>query len=435
MEKIYYKGNLINFNNVKNLYFNYDATKEADFSNEEAESLHRIIKNHFMYDKKIEEEITDEIAIKKLSNLSLLPHSDNLLKETIIFEIIEDENGIKFGKEIYTKKLFPLIDEKNIKKSFFLTKVGVDNSHISHYYSASVGLRNYEYTIKTIFNITNNVIVSAKIILYNPICNVANQNEINDYLSKFKTHKLFSKNEKENKKKINEIINLSNENVFKNEIIEKKEEKKEREQQDKLTLHMEKIEYLLLKLDKINHNIKEEKQEKYNKLLNDYDNSLTTSPLNTETLKMLEAEIEFAIKYNSKSENNILDTLDNIIDEYNTSNTTNRTINDIDELVRLFLQMKTNYSPIVQRNVIEKFALIYIYEIYENKDEITIEQLKDSYINDILTSILICLNKMIDNNEIENNIIIKLEGDITIDYIINCIKEIKFIKNKELIKK
>ena len=96
--------------------------------------------------------------------------------------------------------------------------------------------------------------------------------------------------------------------------------------------------------------------------------------------------------------------------------------------------MKSNYSPIIQRNSIEKFALIYIYEIYENRNTITIEDLSDSYINDILTSVLICLNNMINNNEIENNIIIKLEGDITLSYIINCIKEIKFIKNKELIK-
>ena len=197
---------------------------------------------------------------------------------------------------------------------------------------------------------------------------------------------------------------------------------------------MEKIEFLLLKLDKINHNIKEEKQKKYNNLLSSYNENLTTTPLNLETLKMLEAEIEFAIKYNNKNENDILNTLDNIINEYNANKTTNRTIKDIDELVKLFLQMKSNYSPIIQRNVIEKFALIYIYEIFENKKAITIEELKDSYINDMLKSVLICLNNMIDNNEIENNIIIKLEGDITLSYIINCIKEIKFNKNKELIK-
>ena len=94
--------------------------------------------------------------------------------------------------------------------------------------------------------------------------------------------------------------------------------------------------------------------------------------------------------------------------------------------------MKSNYSIITQRDVINKFALIYIYEIYENKDDIQIDELNNSYINDMLKSIMICLNNMVESNEIENNIIINLEENISLNYIINCIKNIKFTKQKVL---
>ena len=217
-------------------------------------------------------------------------------------------------------------------------------------------------------------------------------------------------------------------------LIEKQEETPIREKRDKITLYMEKIEFLLLRLNEINHEVAEEKQKKYDKLKNSGNEELTISPLNVENLKRLQAEIEFAIEFDQKSNNTIIDALDNIINEYNSFNKTSKTISDIDELVKLFLQMKSNYSPVIQRNAIEKFSLIYIYELYENRDIIDINSLGNSYINDMLPTIVICLKKLINNNEIENNIIIKLEGDITLQYIMSCIKEMKFIKNKELIK-
>ena len=425
MNKIYYEGELL-FNSRKDYFhFNYDVTKKSDFSSDERHSLLPIVRDYFARSKTIEELIDNEISQKALNRIIKLPHSDSQVKNKIIFEIIETEDGFKFGKEIYTNKIFPLIEEKDVKKTFYLIEADIDNSH---YVSNSRTLYDFKYTIKCIFDITNSIIANANVILYLPKCKIANENEINKYLNSFKHKGIFGK-EKPNTKLSNSIIKLSNENVFKSEIIEKKEEKVEREKQSEITSTMENIEFLLIKLDKIDHNLKIEKQKKYEKLINSDNDDLTTNPFNIGTLKMLQAEIEYSIEFNNKNGEDILKTLDNMINEYEENKTT-RTISDIDNLTKLFLQMKNNYSYSIQRQAIDKIALLYIYEIYENKDSIKIEDLTDSYINDYFKSILICLNTLIDNNIIENNIIIKLDDDISLDYIIDCIKNIKFTDNK-----
>ena len=444
MNKIYYKGYLCKINpgtTIKSEEISEYLDKCCTY--EDDKHIGKILHDYWLHTKNMDNVLNDNIFIDKLnsickntidyknSKLNLMIKKYNVYNDYFIFEIIEDQNNNKFAKEIFTNKIFPLIKKEDINVKYIINDI---HTKMYSYSFKDNERQKYIYELNVSYSYDKDDVLKLNNFFYLPFCDVATPYQVSDYLNntcKFKP--IFGK-EKDNKKLKDLITNLSNNNTFKEEIIEKKEEIIEREKQDEITTYMEKIEFLLLKLDKVNHKIKEEKQQKYNNLLNSYNKDLTTSPLNKETLKMLEAEIEFAIKYNQKCEDDILNTLDNIINEYNTNNTTDRTISDIDELVKLFLQMKSNYSPIIQRNSIEKFALIYIYEIYENRNTITIEDLSDSYINDILTSVLICLNNMINNNEIENNIIIKLEGDITLSYIINCIKEIKFIKNKELIK-
>ena len=48
----------------------------------------------------------------------------------------------------------------------------------------------------------------------------------------------------------------------------------------------------------------------------------------------------------------------------------------------LFLNMQSNYSAIVARKVLVTISYLYIYEIYENKDTITLKDLENSYFND-----------------------------------------------------
>ena len=426
---IYYKGYL-NRLDYENGIIKYESSLLKSINNNtskfEKEDIYYYFNN--IHDRKNHDfpiKVSNETLIKKFNKLKFC-YKANECKIELIFEKIRDENGIEYAREIYTKSIFPLIKENDISREYSI----LDLRKI--YCSSDKDIDDFNVTFKPLFNCNISNILKLNNFFYLPRCEIADQNMIENYmLSTFKT-KSFFKKEIENKKLIDNVCELSKKNVFKNEIIEKKEEKVIREKQNPITYTMERIEFLLLKLDKINHESKIEKQKKYEEMLNCKNNILTTSPLNNETLKMFEAELEFAIKFNQKKEDDILNTLDNIINEYNLNNKTDKTIKDIDELVRLFLQMKSNYSIITQRDVINKFALIYIYEIYENKDDIQIDELNNSYINDMLKSIMICLNNMVESNEIENNIIINLEENISLNYIINCIKNIKFTKQKVL---
>ena len=263
---------------------------------------------------------------------------------------------------------------------------------------------------------------------------VANKSDIEEYLNKFNSKNLFGK-VIENKKLINKFHELADSNVFKSEIVEKKEIVKEREKPSQISSTMESIDYLLLKLSKIDKDLYNEKKKEYDTILNGEGNTLTLSPLTNETLKAFEAELEFIINYNNVKNRDFIDILDNMIAEYYNGVKTERTIEDIDKLCEIFYKMGNKFSYLNQRIITEKLSLIYILEIYENKDEIDISNLQNSYFNDLLKTILINLNTMAENSEIENNLIIRLDDNITPEYILDLIKQIKFVKNNEEIGK
>ena len=437
MNKVYYKGYLYELSDSYECSSaNFEKEMKKICSDKDNEDIGALLRNYWMYDLGERGELTYPLLIDKLNqvtiNAAYMTRSvPKICGQKLIFEVIKDENNIEYAREIFSNKIFPLIKKTDIEARYTLSNVKAANANSNIYERRG----DFVYDILIKYSCKKENILKLDNFFYLPVSEVASPYEINYYLERqCKTPVTFFSKPKPDKSLLKILINFSNSNAFQSEIIEKQEETPIREKQDKITLYMEKIEFLLLRLNEINHEVAEEKQKKYDKLKNSCNEELTISPLNVENLKRLQAEIEFAIEFDQKSNNTIIDALDNIINEYNSFNKTSKTISDIDELVKLFLQMKSNYSPVIQRNAIEKFSLIYIYELYENRDTIDINSLGNSYINDMLPTIVICLKKLINNNEIENNIIIKLEGDITLQYIMSCIKEMKFTKNKELIK-
>ena len=422
----YYKGYLRKF--TDSLVYNQKYFKKH-LSVIAKENLGWCVQHCYEEKEKI---INDVDAIRVIKNY-VRPEEKFLSKEKpfdeeIFFEIIEDEN-CKYAKEIFTGKIFPILDYKNVDPKFTFKNLRKKLIVLDD----SLYLYGFDYKIKIFFDHNLENIVELNNFFYLPDIVKASDIELTRYLDRIcKTKNIFGKYI-DNKSYKNKIEKLSNSNVFRKKI-EKKEEKiekiVEREKIDTITSHMEKVEFLLLKLEKVNPNKALEYRKKYDSILKNYGNDLTLNPLDINSLISLEAEIEFQIQFSNNNDDSILKVLDNIIYEYNINNKTDKTIKDIDKIFELFLQMKSNYSPITKRNSIEKFALIYIYEIYENKDIIGINDLSNSYINDILKSIIICLNSLIEIGEIENNFIIKLDEDITLKYIIDCIKNINFIKQK-----
>ena len=190
---------------------------------------------------------------------------------------------------------------------------------------------------------------------------------------------------------------------------------------------MENIDYLLNQIKKIDSDLYTSKKNEYEEIINNEEkNELTLNPFALDKLKIFESELEFIIKFNKKQDNDIINYLNNLLSEYQEGKVTELTIEDIDKLNELFLNMQSNYSAIIARKVLVTLSYLYIYEIYENKDTITLKDLENSYFNDNLKNILLNLNRMIDEGIIENNILINFEEEPDASYILDSIKNIKF---------
>lgn len=425
MNKIYYIADIVKIDNEPVHIYNNCSEKENTLNQNDANTL-----SHYLYYIAQSNKPFSIFNIKKDNIKKIIDDNISLQTKNIdcccCFEIIEDENDFKYAKEIYTGLIFPLIEKKDLIIEYNGRLAGCKyfmSNRINFFYS-------YDLELSMTINPINSNIVRLSNFIYTNNMKVANQNDIDAYLAEFKKKTLFGK-ETENKKMIDKLTNIVNTNVFKNEVIEKKKVIKIREQQNPITAIMENIDYLLLKLSKIDNKLKEVKQKEYDKLLSNEDSTLTLSPVTIETLKSFEAELEFIINYNQVKNNDIFDILNNMVLEYFNGVKTERSIEDIDKLCELFYKMKNKYSYSKQRKVIELFSILYILEIYENKNDIKLEDLSNSYFNDLLKSILISLNGMIENNVLENNLVIRLDDNITSEYILDLIKQIKFIPKEK----
>ena len=267
----------------------------------------------------------------------------------------------------------------------------------------------------------------------------ANQNEVDEYLNMFKTG-IFK--EKRKLKYLEFLNNLFNTNIFKENFkLEEKEEKKEviREKQSSGTLIMEDIEYLLSSL-KINNN------ELYMFYRNKYEELLKESNLNYQMLAIFLGELEASLLFKKEGIEDIMVFFNDLKKEYlfnclnQESKKTDLTFEKINKMNELFLKIKDKYSLVNQRKVIKDLAFLYIMEVYENKDTITLEELENSYFKDNLKSIIICLKGLSEIGLINLNYSFDLVEDLNCGLVLDIIKNIKFNKLpeeqlKELVKR
>lgn len=437
MNKVYYKGWISKFINTIDfglIHSGLDFHK-YNFNKNEVDIIDDYVTNYyFKHHVRKNEPIKDEEKIKnntfeiykEIYNKSKKEANEESKKYMpIIYKIVIDDLGYLYAKEIISGYLFPIINDNNINVNYH------DNIDIT-----DKNPKNFvvDYSLKLIFEITykNTKVANLNTVIYEKECEIATPNEVEEYLNRF--NKGLFKDKKKNIF-INNIKRLYNQNTYNDEIIIQEPKKKiERVKQDPITLAMERIEALLYQIGKIDMNLKNEKEKVYQNILNEEDNNLSLNPLSLVNLNTLIADLEFIIQFgNKKKDDDIINYLQNLLNEYVDGIETERTIKDIDNLNELFLKMKNNYSIISQRKVIVNLSYLYIYEIYENKDTILLEELQDSYFNDNLNTILICIAEMIDNEVIENNILINFDN-VTPEYVLNIIKNIKFIpkeKNKQ----
>ena len=372
-----------------------------------------ILLNGIFYDENIDDVVQSKIEpllkdkFRKSEMQFYLKKYYSIKPVRIIYEIVEYKNYL-FAKELYTGKLFPIVN------SHFILQPVEDHR-----------CRNFCFSLVK----NSDVMILSKIIVINS--DVANKNKVADYQNKYKF--IFKKNY------IKKIERLYDENIFKEEI--KENEPIIKEKQNAITVEMENIEFLIEQVTDLNE--KEKFKKKYTEILES--SFPTIKPLSLETLVTLEAEIEFYLNFSKKNTDSIDNYLDELKKEYlinlieNNNKKTDLTIEELDKITELFLKTKNNYSVIDQRKILKTISLIYLFEVMENKDNIDIRILENGYFKDNIKSIILGIKSLQEIGILENNINLYLDKDISIINVVNIIKELKFKKidleeSKKLIK-
>ena len=489
----YYKGNLFLVSELNNEYSDYMYYANNHIIDYKSSSFYKKLFNKLPYDfqKILEESIIDTSEEQVFADKRLKKALDNLFNDkvqvvygklSIIYEIVTDQNNNLYGKELYTGILFPLskdcyskefscelfsssssvwLSEYNtifyedgehfkthnnltffVKKKFDDDVMMIGPMMYADYESFRITkypLSRYKFNVKGIYKFPN--ALKCECLIYEE--GIADINEVNAYQNMFKRG--LTRKRKQQRFE-NTVISFANKNVYKEEIILKKDEIVSREQQTTLTSMMENIEFLLIKLSKVNQEAYLKYQKEYNDILNGEINGLNIKPLEITTLAPLEANIEFSLYFNKKDASSILEYLNKAKEEYlenfligNQIKTT-LTLQDLEKINELFLKVKKEYNPVDQRNILKNLSFLYLMELKENILDIKEEKFKNSYLQDNLKSILICIESLRRIGLIKESILIDLNCELNLASIFDIIRDIEFISLtddniKELVKK
>lgn len=364
-----------------------------------------------MYEGKSSNDLSsDELQI---INNFLLKNSKN--KYQVIYEIVTDQNGCVYGKELLSGLLFPIAEYANYRSniSFEIGCFYGDNDCRDCYLNQTTECHhaNYDYIE---FVITNHT--------------VANQNDLDNYRERYTNsfnhkHKL--------KKHLKLLSNSFKCNVFTNPPTFDENPLSALEPTTESVL-MDNIEYLLLKLSNYNQELSNKYSFEYQSLLTD-NSSLKVMPANTTSLKLLEHKIKLALSDDKGNALNIIDYLNNLCKTYleniltNNLSETKTTLEELDKLYENYLIISSDFSLPAQRNISRNFTLLYLLEIKENISTLNINDLSNSFISKNLKSFLITINALNSLNLIEP-ISIDLFHQLTIENILSMILQIQFKK-------
>ena len=78
------------------------------------------------------------------------------------------------------------------------------------------------------------------------------------------------------------------------------------------------------------------------------------------------------------------------------------TISDIDNITEKVLKAKSNYSYKEKNDILRHLALLYFFEVYENKDTVTTNELANSYITNNIKRIITIISVLLDEGIIKD---------------------------------
>ena len=132
----------------------------------------------------------------------------------------------------------------------------------------------------------------------------------------------------------------------------------------------------------------------------------------------------------------LIEYLQNIKDEYlnnfinNNDEKTKLDLKKIDKIYELFLNKQNNYNIQDKLSIIKNLGLIYFLEVYENKDNITLEDLENSYFKYNINQMIIWIKEFMEQGIINCSYFLSLRDEINEKVMLDMIRSIEF-KKKE----
>ncbi len=444
----YYTGSLISVEDIKsteyNLYFcngkyiDCDQHLKPFYNRNDVKKFDILIKTIMDNKLRINNEVLN--ILKDILKEKVISYN---MHENIIFELIEDQKGNLYGKELSTGLIFPIADNKkneildaSIQQWNFMGQIDFQdhgdykyyhndpNVSSSHYYDSNgncliqLSLHFddwYECNLAKSRSTLDCKKISGyrlkfycKTLPYHNNClrgdvfivndGYANEMEIDEYKKYHMVKGFFRRSIAKNYQSI--FHSLAKCNIFKEEIIPKKEIIKEKEKIDDEAIILEEIELLLIKLKNYNIELYNKYQSEYNELLDSSNKRIKLVSFSKQNLEKLKAEISLCFLYNHDDGMNIIDYLSNLKKKYllniinGETNKTKVSLMDLDKIMDLFLKTQDEYDVLTRRMIIRNFACIYLFELYENKNNLDKSNLQYTHIENLMTSIIIILNSL-----------------------------------------
>ena len=338
----------------------------------------------------------------------------SLSDDRIIYELFKDDEGNLYGRELFTKKTFPILTEDNLQFDY---DIQLDKKN-NDFYLIATPKTDFANLLKCGSLITNH--------------KVASLNDVDAYINKFGNSRIQKEIQFRNYKM--KITGLANQNVSRRDLATNFVNSRKSDNKENLNLEtsmMEDIEYSLARLKKIDIG-------NYQKYLMMY-KELLTKNFSKEDLILLLNEIDSLLLFNGE----VIDLISclnqekfNCLEYFINNKRLNKTLDleKIDRLNDLFLKTKDKYTYLEQREIIKSLAFLYLMQAVQNKDLLSADMLANTYFVDYLKTIVLWIN-CLNDLQILNCDFYSLD-DLSMDNVFKTIKSISFnVEDQEKVKK
>ena len=195
-------------------------------------------------------------------------------------------------------------------------------------------------------------------------------------------------------------------------------------------LQSENIEYNLSILKDINNDL-------YIKYKEEYDNYIKNNITDITTLGYLNGRILADISINKERPIDLIKYLENLKEELLNNFINNNEVkidlsfNKLDKIYELFLNKEKNYNAEDKIEILRNISLIYLLEVYNNKNKIKLDELNKTNFKYQLKNIILWIKYFLEQDIITCSYFLSLIDDINSKTVFDMIKSIEFKNKKE----